>query len=144
MSLMMCSVHKNHRFWLKKKVQVIPTSWNDSSILISFQPMQLQPAKRWSKTRSVLLGKWPKCFQFSGIDFFYFCVFECECMSVLFSKLKNVWDVSVGVEWVCVKSHIVCVHKVFFPLWSDFREVFSPVCLSVCSLQRGEWKCVDA
>lgn len=31
-----------------------------------FQPMQPQHARRWSKTRSVPSGKWPKCSQFSG------------------------------------------------------------------------------
>lgn len=58
--------------------------------------MQLQHARRWSKTRSALLGKWPKCSQFSGRLY--------VCMSAYFSNSESVFGFTCVVCTLCCHS----------------------------------------
>lgn len=53
--------------------------------------MQLQHARKWSETRSGLLGKWPKCSQFSGK------LYACVCVNCI-----RCFCVFMCVYWVCV------------------------------------------
>lgn len=84
---------------------------------ISFQPMQLQHARRWSKTRSVPLEKWPKCSQFSGRHdlFEYQCVnvsvFVCVCVYCMLLKWRHKVSSMIRVQW----SFLTCLSIGVFP-----------------------------
>ena len=114
-------------------------------INISLQPMQLPHVRRWSRTRSELLGKWPKCSKFSGK--IYLCVRDCknECrvcfrFGICIFLCVCTWTWKEGVDVLSEWS----MKLLFFLVWSRFSKVFWPVCVCLCFLQRGEWKCVDA
>lgn len=77
--------------------------------------MQLQHARRWSKTRSVLLGKWPKCSQFSGR--LYVGVFKCSwCCCAVFMCVVKMGALSRFSIWNMVQGSLVtCLPASVFP-----------------------------
>lgn len=94
------------------------------TVCIPFQPTQLQHARRWSKTRSAQLGKWPKCSQFSGR------LYVCGCGYTV-STSVHTGSVSVCVHVCRVSVREVCMRYMLLLKWGHK--------VSSSSLIRVQW-----